>query len=110
MTVAIKKNKLAPALNKKAQFTFICGRGIDPLQDTLSFAKDLGIIRYAGSSVRLTLPETEEITLCTGGKLGASNHLRENPDTYETIRNACYAASGIEPPARKEPAAVEEAS
>ena len=60
MTVAVKKNKLAPALNKKAEFTFICGKGIDPLQDTLGFAKDLGIIRYAGSSVRMNLPELKK--------------------------------------------------
>lgn len=110
MKVAIKKNKLAPALNKTAEFTFICGKGIDPLQDTLEFAKSLGIIRYAGSSVKLSLPDKEEYTLCTGGKVGAATYLQENPSDYEAIRSACYAASGVSYNQREEPTTIEEAS
>lgn len=108
MKVAIKKNKLAPALNKTAEFTFICGKGIDPYQDTIEFAKTLGIVRFAGSSVKVALPGQEEVTMCTGGKLGLTNHLRENAQDYESIRAACYAASGASVPEEESPAALEE--
>jgi recombination protein RecA len=110
MKVAIKKNKLAPALNKKAEFIFICGKGIDPHQDTIEFAKTIGIIRFAGSAVKISLPDKEEYTLCTGGKLGAADHLLQNPEDYKTIRNACLTASGIRVPEEEEAPSAEEAS
>ena len=95
MKVSIKKNKLAPALNKAAEFTFMCGKGTDEYNDTIEFAKSVGLIRFAGSAVKLSLPDEEEVTLCTGGKLGARNHLQSNPNDYERIRSACYKAAGI---------------
>jgi len=98
MTVKVKKNKLAPALNQGALFQFICGKGIDPYSDLLIYAKDLGIIRYAGPSVRLSLPDQEEITMCSGGKIGARQFLIENPETYSQIRTACYTVSGARQP------------
>lgn len=110
MTVRIKKNKLAPALNKSADFTFICGKGIDPYQDTIEFAKTMGILRFAGSSVKLSLPDKEEYTLCTGGKLGAANHLRQNPEDYQAIRNACLTASGVRISNEEQATSTEEAS
>ena len=95
MKVSIKKNKFAPALNKAAEFTFMCGKGTDEYNDTIEFAKSVGLIRFAGSAVKLSLPDEEEVTLCTGGKLGARNHLQSNPNDYERIRSACYKAAGI---------------
>ena len=98
MKVRVKKNKLAPALSQQAEFQFICGKGIDPYSDLLIYAKDLGIIRYAGPSVRLALPDEEEITMCSGGKLGARQFIIENEDIYRKIRKACYSVSGISEP------------
>jgi recombination protein RecA len=95
MKVRVKKNKLAPALSQAAEFQFICGKGIDPYSDLLIYAKDLGIIRYAGPSVRLALPTKEEITMCSGGKVGAREFIIENQDIYNKIRRACYEVSGL---------------
>jgi len=96
MTVRVKKNKMAPALKRAAEFDFICGRGVDQRQDTINFAKDIGLLRFAGSAVKLSLPDQEEITMCSGGKLGARTHLTENPEEYDRLRKACYDLSGVE--------------
>jgi recombination protein RecA len=98
MKIRVKKNKLAPALNASADFDFTCGVGIDPHVDLINYAKDVGIIRYAGSAVKLNLPEEEEITICSGGKLGAIQHLLDNPETYSRVRTACYEVSGARRP------------
>ena len=97
MKVKVVKNKLAPALNKEAEFDFICGHGTDPHADILNFSKDIGLIRYAGSSVKVSMPEEEERTLCTGGKLGARQYIQDNPEFYEQLREACFRASGAIP-------------
>tara|TARA_Y100001973_G_scaffold21502_2_gene31912 strand:- start:3404 stop:4468 length:1065 start_codon:yes stop_codon:yes gene_type:complete len=97
MKVKVAKNKLAPALNKQAEFEFLCGVGTDQYADLLTFAKDLGLLRYAGSSVKVQLPNEEEYTLCSGGKIGARQHLITNPEFYNKLRDACYFASGIGP-------------
>jgi len=94
MKVRVKKNKLAPALNKAAEFDFICGRGTDKYNDTIEFAKSIGLIRFAGSAVKLALPDKEEITMCKGGKLGAQSHLASNEAAYKALRDACYELSG----------------
>jgi len=96
MKVKVVKNKMAPALNRAAEFAFTCGKGTDEIGDLLGFAKDIGLIRYAGSAVKINLPGKEEETLCTGGKLGARQYTIENRDFYDTLKNACYEASGIE--------------
>ena len=94
MKVKVVKNKLAPALNKEAEFDFICGVGTDPYADILNFSKDIGLIRYAGSSVKVSLPDEDERTLCTGGKLGARQYVQDNPEFYEQLREACFRAVG----------------
>jgi recombination protein RecA len=98
MKIKVVKNKLAPGLNQTAEFEFICGKGINPYNDLISYAKDIGIIRFAGSAVKLNLPEEEEVTMCTGGKNGATSHVIQNPEAYTSIRNACYAFAGIDVP------------
>ena len=95
MKVKVVKNKMAPALNRAAEFNFICGVGTDEYADILGFAKDIGLIRYAGSAVKITLPGEEEQTLCTGGKLGARQHLITNKEFYSKLKQACYETSGI---------------
>lgn len=95
MKVKVVKNKLAPGQNATAEFEFICAKGIDPLNDLVNYAKSLGIIRFAGSAVKINLPEEEEQTLCTGGKIGCITFLEENHEIENKIRSACYALSGI---------------
>ena len=87
MKVKIVKNKVAPALNKTAEFDFVCGRGTDKYLDIIGHAKDVGLMRFAGSSVKWFNPTSgEEETLCTGGKLGAKNHLIENPEIFDKLK------------------------
>ncbi len=95
MKIKVVKNKLAPGLNQTAEFTFICGKGIEPTEDLISYAKDIGIFRFAGSAVKINLPEKEEYTLTTGGKSGAKSYLLENPELAEEIKQICYAQSNI---------------
>lgn len=95
MKVKIVKNKMAPALSREAEFEFVCGRGTEEYSDLITFSKDKGLLRMAGSAVKINLPGEEEYTMCTGGKIGARTHLIENPETYRKLRDACYAASGV---------------
>lgn len=108
MKVRVIKNKMAPALSKEAEFTFICAKGTDTYADTFEFAKAIGIMRSAGSAVKVALPGEEERTLCTGGKIGARQYFIENPDYFEEVRQACYQVSGLSP--NSEPAVSEQAS
>tara|TARA_Y100000310_G_scaffold158679_2_gene158107 strand:+ start:1530 stop:2555 length:1026 start_codon:yes stop_codon:yes gene_type:complete len=89
MKVKIVKNKVAPALNKVAEFDFICGKGTDPYLDIITHAKDIGLIRFAGSAVKWFNPETgEEESLCMGGKLGAKQHFIDHDDQYLKLHDA----------------------
>lgn len=96
MKIKVVKNKLAPGLNQTAEFQFICGKGIEPYNDLISYAKDNGILRFAGSAVKINLPDQEEVTMCTGGKNGARDHFVQNPELYQEVRTACYRLGGIE--------------
>lgn len=90
MKVKIVKNKVAPALNKVAEFTFICGKGTDKYLDLIGCAKDMGLLRFAGSTVKCFNGETgEEESICTGGKLGAKQYFMENQDAYESLKQLC---------------------
>lgn len=96
MKIKIVKNKLSPGLNQTAEFQFICGKGIDPYNDLLSYAKDIGLLRFAGSAVKLNLPDEEEYTMCTGGMNGARDHIMQNPELGDKIKKCCYRLGGIE--------------
>jgi len=98
MKIKVVKNKLAPGQNATAEFEFVCAKGIEPYNDLVSYAKNLGIFRFAGSAVKLKLPEQEEYTMCTGGSAGCIGYLQENPEMENKIRNTCYQISGINPP------------
>ena len=90
MKVKIVKNKVAPALNKVAEFTFVCGQGTDKYLDLIGCAKDMGLLRFAGSTVKCFNGETgEEESICTGGKLGAKEYFMENQDAYESLKQLC---------------------
>ena len=93
MKVKIVKNKVAPALNKVAEFDFICGKGTEKYLDLIGYSKDMGFVRFAGSAVKWFNPETgEEETLCSGGRLGLKEHLIENPDKFEALKAMCLSS------------------
>lgn len=96
MKIKVVKNKLAPGQNATAEFEFVCAKGIDPYNDLVSYAKSLGIFRFAGSAVKLNLPDEEEYTMCTGGAAGCIGFLQENEELKNKIINTCYKLSGIE--------------
>ena len=97
MKVKIVKNKCAPALNKTAEFEFICAKGTDKYMDLIGYCKDIGLVRFAGSAVKWFNPETgEEETLCSGGRLGMKQNLIENPDRFELLKNACMNGNEID--------------
>lgn len=90
MKVKIVKNKVAPALNKVAEFEFICAKGTDKYLDLISYCKDIGIIRFAGSAVKWFNPDSgEEETLCSGGRLGMKQLLIDNPNHFELLKKIC---------------------
>ena len=90
MKVKIVKNKVAPALNKVAEFDFICGKGTEKYLDLIGYCKDTGLIRFAGPTVKWFNPETgEEESLCGGGKMGLRQHLIDNPELYELLKETC---------------------
>jgi hypothetical protein len=94
MKVKVVKNKVAPALNKEAVFEFIAGKGTETYSDLVSYAKDIGLLRFAGSSVKWFNPETgEEETLCSGGKAGAVAYFKEHVDQYQTFKSLCLSKS-----------------
>ncbi len=87
MRVKVIKNKCAPALNKEASFDFVPGIGTDRLLDAVTFCKDNGLIRFAGSSVKYTDPDTGvESSLCTGGRVGMRDYLEQNPTFFEKLK------------------------
>ena len=104
MKVKIVKNKLATPAATPAEFTFIAGRGIDTFQDTLSFARDQGLIRYAGKAVYATYYDQEETKVCLGGKEGAKEFYSDpdNQEDYERLRTSCFIAAGVLAPATGE--------
>ena len=90
MKVKIVKNKVAPALNKVAEFDFICGQGTEKYLDLIGYCKDVGLIRFAGPTVKWFNPDTgEEESLCSGGKMGLRQHLIDNPELYELLKETC---------------------
>lgn len=94
MKVKIVKNKVAPALNKVAEFDFICGKGTEKYLDLIGYCKDMGIIRFAGSSVKWFRPDTgEEETLCTGGRMGLRQHIIDNPEIFDQLKGMCFESS-----------------
>ena len=87
MKVKIVKNKVAPALNKTAEFDFICGKGTEQYLDIIGYCKDIGLIRFAGPTVKWTNPKTDtEETLCGGGRMGLRDLLIEKPKLYNQIK------------------------
>lgn len=94
MKVKVVKNKVAPALNKEAIFEFVAGKGTETYSDLVSYAKDIGLVRFAGSAVKWFNPDTgEEETLCSGGKAGAVSFFKEHTDKYLAFKTLCLSKS-----------------
>ena len=90
MKVKVVKNKVAPALNKVAEFEFECAKGTDKVMDVIGLAKDMGFVRFAGSAVKWQNPLTaEEETLCTGGKLGLKALIEQEPKYFDHFKLIC---------------------
>ena len=90
MKVKVVKNKVAPALNRVAEFNFECAKGTDKVMDLIGLAKDLGKVRFAGSAVKWFNPSnSEEETLCTGGKLGLKSLITEDARYFEHFKLLC---------------------
>ena len=90
MKVKVVKNKVAPALNRVAEFQFKCAYGTDKFMDIVGCAKDNGVVRFAGSAVKWTNPLTEEEeTLITGGKNALKQLLMENEIYFNHFKNLC---------------------
>lgn len=95
MTIKVVKSKIAPGLMDTANFNFIPGKGVDPYSDLVSYAKDLGMMRFAGTAVKATFPDQEEETICKGGMVGAIQYLKQNEYDFERLKQACYKANNI---------------
>lgn len=90
MKVKVVKNKVAPALNRVAEFQFKCAHGTDKFMDIIGCAKDKGVVRFAGSAVKWQNPLTEEEeTLITGGKNALKQLLIENEIYFNHFKNLC---------------------
>ena len=90
MKVKIVKNKVAPALNRTAEFQFKCAVGTDPFMDLIGCSKDNGHLRFAGSAVKWTNPSSqEEETLCTGGKNGLKALFMEEEKLFNHFKALC---------------------
>lgn len=88
--VKLKKNKFGPPGHEDVIIDFIYAKGPDPLQDLISFAKDLGLVRYAGTSVFARTGEnsTEE-KIASGGAAGFRAALLADATLVTKIRDLC---------------------
>ena len=90
MKVKVVKNKVAPALNKVAEFNFECAKGTDRIMDLVGLAKDMGHVRFAGSAVKWMNPALqEEETLCTGGKMGLKSLFEQDSRYFDHFKLIC---------------------
>ncbi len=85
MKIAVKKNKLAMQ-GGEAVLEFVVGAGVDSIADLITSAKNLGLIRFAGSAVKYN---GDDETLCSGGAKGLTEYIKENPDFHEKLKSAC---------------------
>lgn len=92
--IKIIKNRAAAPVDRFIECDFIYARGPDPLMDTLNAAKDLGVLHFAGPTLKLNTPSGVE-TLSTGGIAGFIELCRNDPSVLPRIREACMATRNI---------------
>jgi recombination protein RecA len=84
-----KKNKMAQAVNKSAEFTFFhieteeYGVGIDRVSDVINTGKLAGVIKSAGSWLQHDVFPKGQVQ----GVAKAKKFFEENPDAYGAIRD-----------------------
>lgn len=78
----VKKNKMGVPF-KSHQFPMIYGKGIDHTRDVLEFATMLGVVTRRGSYFYYGDTNLGQ------GMNNATNHLEENPEVLEEIKQAC---------------------
>jgi recombination protein RecA len=101
--VKVVKNKVAPPF-RQAEFDILYNEGISVEGDLLDLGTDAGIVEKSGSWYSY---EGERIGQ---GRENARRFLRENPDVYERLADAVYAAKDLKrgvPAAAPEPAEAE---
>lgn len=96
MRIKIKKNKFSPPKEDPVHIDFIYGKGVDELADLIQVAKtELGLIRFAGPTCKITWPGVEEAeTLATGGMTGLIETL-QNQELQDKLKEACYITAGL---------------
>lgn len=84
----IKKNKARAPVSRKISFDFIYGHGPDPILDTLNAGKDLGVLAFAGPSLKIREGDKETV-LCGGGTVGFYEAAEKDPSILTRISTAC---------------------
>ncbi len=85
-----KKNRCAPPRESDIEFDFIYAKGPDPIMDVLGAAKDLGVLAFAGPTLKFDGPSGPE-TISTGGAAGWRNACLSDPSLLDKVRVACLA-------------------
>ena len=86
--VKVVKNKVAPPF-RQAEFDILYNQGISTEGDLLDLGADCGIVEKSGSWYSY---DDERIGQ---GRENARTFLKENPDVYERLADAVYAAKGL---------------
>ena len=86
--VKVVKNKVAPPF-RQAEFDIIYNQGISTEGDLLDLGVDCGIVEKSGSWYSYNDERIGQ------GRENARTFLKENPDVYERLADAVYAAKGL---------------
>jgi recombination protein RecA len=79
----VKKNKLAPPF-RSYEIPFLFESGVDEYRDIVNFAKDMGVLKKAGSYYVF---EDEALAI---GLVKTMEYLKNNKDVLDKIVKACY--------------------
>lgn len=88
MRIKVAKNKVSCPKFQEIKFDSIYGQGPDPFADLMACAKNLGLIQFAGSSVKSKITGRME-PLCSGGKAGLIAKLRAEPELFTQLTDLC---------------------
>mgnify|MGYP003488604742 CR=1 FL=1 len=88
MRIKVIKNKVSCPKFDEIKFDIVYGQGPDPFADLMACAKNLGLIQFAGSSVKTKLTGKME-PLCSGGKAGLIAKLRAEPALFTQLAELC---------------------
>lgn len=83
------KNKCRPPRATEVEFDFIYAKGPDPAVDVLNAAKDLGIMAFAGPTLKLRHLDGTEETVSKGGLEGWKTAVATDDTLLDKVRTAC---------------------